>query len=360
MLYCLPIRPDPVKSNILFYSLAMLLLWGCSKFEPSYDEINSIQSEWLLPIAKTSVGFKDINEISKVEFDVYIAASELGFVSNTPIDIPNFQVDLLGPYIQQLPSIIKAIQYDSLLFTIELMNGFPITLGAGTTISFRNAPNLSDENLLFEWVISEPTPPGGIINLSAVSSSSYFNENIYIYIEDFQSPGGNDIVFSGLPLSITTKFEVIDLNYIELYTGNQILSIDTLPISIEEPGDTFGVATGGTATIYFDNLLPAHQRFQAYFLDDGIVIDSLFSAPGIINGCSVDANGVPGQLQTTKAIAPLSWAKWTKLAKSDKLVIHHYLNTNGYPGQFFRASEICKLDIQLVVDVSLTVNIGEL
>ncbi|MFN5295263.1 MAG: hypothetical protein ACK5BL_07005 [Flavobacteriales bacterium] len=349
-----------MKSNILFCSLAILLLLGCSKFEPSYDEINSIQSEWLLPIAKTSIGFKDINEISNLEFDVNVAASELGFVSNTPIDIPNFQVNLLGPYIQQLPPIMKSIQYDSLFFTVELINGFPITLGAGTTISYRNAPNLSDENLLFEWVISEPTPPGGAINFSAVSSSNYFNESVYIYIENFQSPGGNDIVFNDLTLSLSTEFEVIDLNYVDLYTGNQILSIDTLSISIEEPGDTFGVATGGTATIYFDNLLPAHQRFQAYFLDDGIIIDSLFSAPGTINGCGVDANGVPGEIQSTKAIAPLSWAKWTKLAKSDNLVIHHYLNTNNYPGQYIRANKNCKLDLQLVVDVLLNVNIGEL
>jgi hypothetical protein len=183
---------------------------------------------------------------------------------------------------------------------------------------------------------------------------------VYVYLENLQSPGGNDVVFTGQPLSILTEFEVIDLDYIELYTGNQILSVDTLSISIEEPGDTFGLATGGTATIYFDNLLPAHQRFQAYFLDDGIVIDSLFSSPGIINGCSVDENGIPGELQSTKAIAPLSWAKWTKLAKSDKLVIHHHLNTNNYPGQHIRANDDCKINLQLVVDVLLNVNIGEL
>jgi hypothetical protein len=349
-----------MKSNTLYSLLAILLLWGCSKFEPSYDEINSIQSEWLLPIAKTSIGFENIKEISKVDFDVYVAPSDLGFTSNTPIDIPSFEIQTLGPYVKQLPNIIKAIQYDSLLFTIELVNGFPITLGAGTTISFRNTPAIADNNLLFKWVLDEPTLPGEVINLTTVSSSNHFNENIYIYLEDLQSPGGNNIVFSGFPLSISTEFEVIDLNYIELYTGQQILSIDTLSISIEEPGDTFGTSTGGTATIYFDNRLPAHQRFQAYFLDEGIVIDSLFSTPGIINGCSVDANGIPGELQPSKAQAPLSWTKWTKLAKSDKLVIHHYLNTNGYSGQHIRANENCRIDLQLVVDVLLNVNIGEL
>jgi hypothetical protein len=349
-----------MKSTILYSLTAMLLLWGCSKFDPSYDEINSIQSEWLLPIAKTSVGFQNIKEISKIDFEVYVSPAELGFASNTPIDIPSFEIQTLGPYVKQLPSIVKTIQYDSLLFTIELVNGFPITLGAGTTISFRNSPAIADDNLLFKWIIDEPTLPGQVVNLTTVSSSNHFNENIYIYVEDLQSPGGNNVVFSGFPLSISTEFEVIDLNYIELHTGNEILSIDTLSISIEEPGDTFGVATGGVATIYFDNLLPAHQRFQAYFLDDGVVIDSLFSSPGMINGCSVDADGNPGELQSSQAKAPLSWSKWTKLAKSDKMVIHHHLHTNEYPGQHIRANENCRIDLQLVVDVLLNVNIGEL
>jgi hypothetical protein len=349
-----------VKHLSIWSLLGFLLLWGCAKFDPTYDEIRGIQSEWLLPIAKTSIGFENIKEISSIDFDVYLTPAELGYPSNISVDVPASGGLAFGPFMRPLPDIVQRIEYDSLVFTVSLVNGFPFSISPGTTINFRNTPNFNPANILFSWQIGEFTPPGGTLNFVANSSANYFEENIYITIENLGTPGGNDLVFSGLPLSISAEFDVIDLHEIQLHTNQEILSIDTLSISVEEPGDTFGLATGGTATIYFDNLLPANQRFQAYFLQNGFVVDSLLTEPGTIVGCGVTANGDPLSMQSTKAIAPLSWTKWTKIASCDKLVIHHYLNTNNYNGSNLKANEQCKIDLQLVVDVMLNINIGEL
>jgi hypothetical protein len=349
-----------VKQLSLWSLIGVLLLWGCSKFDPTYDEINGIQSEWLLPIAKTSIGFENIKEISSVDFDVYLTPAELGYPSNITVDVPAAGGLAFGPYLRPLPDIVHRIDYDSLKFTVSLVNGFPFSLSPGTTINFRNTPNFDPANILFSWQIGDFAPPGGTLNFAATSSANYFEDYIYVTIENLGTPGGNDLVFSGLPLSISADFEVIDLQEIQLQTNKEILSIDTLSISVEEPGDTFGVATGGAATIYFDNLLPANQRFQAYFLQNGNVLDSLLAEPGTIVGCNVTPSGDPLSMQSTKAIAPLSWAKWTKIASCDKLVIHHYLNTNNYNGSIIKANEQCKIDLQLVVDVMLNINISEL
>ena len=349
-----------MKHLIILSLVASLFMCGCFKFDPTYDEINGIQSEWLLPIAKTSIGFENIKEISKVQLEVYVSPSELGYPTNMPVNVPAVGGLVFGPYQKALPEIIQRIEYDSLGFTVSLVNEFPFTLSPGTTINFRNAPNFFSENILFSWQIGEFAPPGSTLNFSATSNSNFFEDFIYITIENLGTPGGNDLVFSGLPLSITAEFDVIDLKEIQLQTNMQILSVDTLSISVEEPGDTFGVATGGTATIYFDNLLPANQRFQAYFLQNGLVTDSLLSSPGIIEGCDVTPNGDPLSLKSTKAVAPLSWAKWTKISKCDKLVVHHYLSTNGYNGAFITANDACRIDLQLVVDVMLNINISEL
>jgi hypothetical protein len=350
-----------MNSRLLLAALVVLFFFGCSKFQPTYEEIDTLQSEWLLPIAKTTVGFKNIKEISNVEFDVFVSPSDLGFSSNVPLNIPSFTIPLLGPYERQLTDFVQEIRYDSLLFTIQLTNGFPFSLNAGTSVVFRNSPsNTDDSNLLFRWTLTEDAPPGGAINFTSISSDNYFNDVIYIYIENLSTSGGNNLTFSGIPITVATEFEVIDLNYVDIKTNQSLVSVDTLSISIEEPGDTFGVATGGSATVYFDNQMPANQRFQAYFLNDGIVIDSLFTSPAIINGCGVDAGGAPTSEENTSAVAPLSWSKWTKLSQSDKMVIHHYLNTNGYPGAYIRANNTCGIRLQLVADVILNVNIGEL
>jgi hypothetical protein len=337
-----------------------MLFFGCSKFDPSYEDINLVQSEWLLPVAKTTIGFENINEISKIAFDVNVTASAMGFPTNTPVDISNLEIPFIGPYVKEMPDILNRMEYDSLLFTIDFINSFPFTINAGTRISFRNTPEITTENLLFEWIISEPTPSGALVNASAVSTSNSFDDKIYIFLENFSSDGGTGLIFSEIPLTININFEVIDINAIELNTWRDFLSVDTLSVSIEAPGDTFGVSTGGIATVYYDNQLPVNQRFQAYFLNDGEVIDSLFTSPGIIDGCQIDGNGDPTSLETTNSIAQLSWSKWTKLAQSDKMVVHHYLNTSGYDGSLIRASENCHIKLQLVVDVNISINIGEL
>ena len=350
-----------MNSRILLAAWAVLFFSGCSKFQPTYEEIDTLQSEWLLPIAKTTIGFKNIKEISNVEFDVFVSPSDLGFSNNIPQTIPSFEIASLGPYPRQLTDFVREIRYDSLLFTIQLTNGFPFSLNAGTSVAFRNSPsNTNDSNLLFRWTLSEDASPQETISFTSVSSNNYFNDVIYIYVENLSTNGGTDLTFSGMPITVSTEFEVIDLNYVDINTNQWLVSVDTLSISIEEPGDTFGVATGGSATIYFDNQLPANQRFQAYFLNNGIVIDSLFTSPAIINGCGVDAEGAPTSEENTSAVAPLSWSKWTKLSQSDKMVIHHYLNTNGYPGPSIRANNTCVIRLQLVADVILNINIGEL
>jgi hypothetical protein len=121
-----------MNSKLLVAALAVLFFIGCNKFQPSYEEINTLQSEWLLPIAKTNIGFKNIKEISNLEFDVFVSPADLGFSIDLPLTLPNFEAASLGPYPRQLT------------------NGFPFSLNAGNSVTFRNSPdNTNDNNKLF-------------------------------------------------------------------------------------------------------------------------------------------------------------------------------------------------------------------
>lgn len=348
-----------MKNPFLLIFGVCALLSSCTKFNLEYNDFDGIQSEWLLPIAKTSLGFNDIKEISTVEFDFYLSPFELGYPTNSPVDVPAFTAKSFS-FNHQIVDIVHRIDYDSLGCTLSLFNGFPFSLSAGTTIILRNTPDNNNENIILSWEITENIPSGETIEFSSKTNSNFFEEFIYVTIENLGTEGGDNLSFSGTPLSLSVKLDVIDINQIELQANRQIISVDTLSISIEEPGDTFGIGTGGTATIYFDNLLPANQRFQAYFLQNGIVKDSLLSSPGTIVGCDVTNSGDPLSLRSSIAVAPLSWAKWTKLSYCDKMVIHHYLNTYGYSGPYIKANEQCKIDLQLVVDVLLNINISAL
>lgn len=350
-----------MKSRSIYSVLVFIFIGGCSKFQPSYDEIDSIQSEWLLPIAKTTLSFQNIEEISEVGFDIYLSPSDLGYSAGPNFNVPPFTVAMLGPYVRPLSELIKEIKYDSLQFEVELNNGFPFALSAGTSIVYRNTMSTSsDNNILFRWTLDSECPAGELIRSTQIVSNNYLNNAIYVFIENLSSSGGNNLQFSGLPINVNSELDVIDMEYVDLFTNKSLTSVDTLSISIEEPNDTFGRATGGKATVFFENQLPIDQRFQAYFLNNGVVIDSLFASPAIIAGCSVDFTGEPTSLQSSLAIAPLSWQEWTKLAQSDKLVIHHFMSTKAYNGEYVRANNQSQLQLQLVVDVLLNVNISEL
>lgn len=348
-----------MKNPFLLTLGVLALLSSCTKFSLEYNDFDGIQSEWLLPIAKTSLGFDDIKEISTVEFDFYLSPFELGYSTNSPVDVPAFTATPFS-FNHQIPDIVHRVDYDSLGCTLSLFNGFPFNLSAGTRIILRNTPDNNNENIILSWELTENTPSGETVEFSSKTNSNFFEEFIYVTIENFGTEGGDNLTFSGSPLSLSVKLDVIEINQIVLKTNRQILSVDTLSISIEEPGDTFGVGSGGTATIYFDNLMPANQRFQAYFLQNGIVRDSLLSSAGSIVGCDITTSGDPVSLRSSIAVAPLSWSKWTKLSYCDQMVIHHYVNTYGYNGPYINANEQCKIDLQLVVDVLLNINISVL
>jgi hypothetical protein len=343
--------------------VGVIVFMSCQKFTENLDELEAPNQEWLLPVAKSTINFDDIREITDIDLVLNINPNDLDLETNVVIDIPSITNRNLGAYPLPLPEIIHEVHFDSLSFTIELTNPFPFTISAGTELVYRNSQNTtSDSNVLLRWPLSQPLFAGQSTSLQQTVGKNFVQEAIYVYIENFSTPGANNQILTNTPLLIKTSFKLIDISKIELNEGHTLTSIDTvgIVIDLQDENQYSDDSSGGIATLYFDNTLPVNQRFQAYFLRNEQVVDSLLVSPAFIDPSLNSPGGDALNIVSSQSVATISWDRLNNLSSCDKLVIHHFISTQNNPNNPIVANETTSLQVQLVVDLKINFSIFRL
>jgi hypothetical protein len=212
---------------------------------------------------------------------------------------------------------------------------------------------------LLSWNLAQDIPAGQSASITQTISGNYVQETVFVFIENFSTPGGDNLFIENRPLLIETNFKLIDITKIEFNEGHTLTSIDTVGIVIDIPEetDTTDTDSRGTATLYFDNTLPVNQRFQAYFLRNNAVVDSLLVSPVLIEPSINDWEGNPLSIVSSESSSTLTWERINNLSDCDKLVIHHFISTINNPNDPIVANKSASLKVQLVVDLKFNLSI---
>lgn len=334
-----------------------MLLAACSKYNFSDKKWPAWESEWLLPLLKGAFNFEDIRELSQTKTTYNVPAMDIGFAEGVTVDVPVLDLPEVGPYKQALSPWIESVSFDSLRINLSFDNLFPIAIDAGTHFSFRKSEGTtSPSNLIYEHIVTSRIEPGARYSFDVVVQQNSLEDTLYIYLENFKSPGADDVVFATTPCVLQVETKVIDLKQVGLYSGKWLVETDTL--GIEWGADDLEFEdTVSTARIhcYIENALPVNQYLQIYFLDPITAqpIDSLLNLPLNISGCQTDAAGVPVNTTQASTSVDLSVNRVRKIRNTQRAVFYYQLNTLGYSQPVIRAGEQTYFSIQLTGDLKL-------
>jgi hypothetical protein len=345
---------------------ALLLLGACTKFSGNLNELPTSNSDWLLPLVKGKIGFDNLKRINSSVVGFDLPSTDLGYASGISVNVPPITVPELGPYIQPLSDWIHSVEFDTLQLKLTFNNVFPIAVGAGTRFSFRNSAGTGNpSNVIYEHVVPADIAPGQPYSFEVKVVNNSIGESLYMYLEQFTSPGGNSVTFSSAPSKMQLEVGIIDIKKVELNVGKSTVELDTVDVDFgDEELNTGQVDTSsyGTLNFFFDHALPIHMNAQIYFLDplNGQILDSLLTPPFALNGCQTNAAGDPLNVNSSKNSLFISTARINKIRKSNKAVVSFKMNTNGYPGPYVQMSDKTYLKLQITGDLHLSINLNDL
>jgi hypothetical protein len=354
------------KLNFLFTAFILMILVSCSKYNTNINELPTWNSEWLLPLVKGKLSFENIKELSNAKTSFDVPSIDIGYASGLQVNVPPINLPEVGPYKQPLSNWIHQVQFDSLEIDLSFTNVFPIAVGAGTKFSFRRTPTTADpNNIIYQHTITNDIAPNQSYTFNVDVINYAVSDTLYLYLEQFNSPGGNNVTFTSNPSKINIEVQIIDIKKVELYPDKSVVEQDTVEIDFgDEDTNTGGLDTSsnGTVNFFIDNALPINCYTQVYFLDpvSSVIKDSLLSTPLNIVGCNTDANGDPTNVKSSKTSFFISSQRIDQIKKSTKAIIVFKLNTNGYPPPYVLMSDQTYLKLQITGDLKLSFNLNSL
>lgn len=346
-----------IHYRLAWCTFVLLSMASCKKFVPEFSEADDLESEWLFPAVYTTVDFQTLKEVENQTFVIQVPSIDIGYASNIPFEVPPITLAQVGPYVVPISNFFERIQFNLLSVNVSLQNKFPLTIEAGTRVAFRNSAGTADDsNLIYRYALQSDVPPDGAISIETEVLSNFISDTLYVWLENFQSPGGSNLSFSSLPSTIQVQFKVIDLDYVEMTEQSTFNTEQALAINVDAEVDTTSANAVGTAYVYLDNAMPLDQTVQVYFLNAADqVIDSLFTSPATALAAAVDPQGNPLEVRSSRAEAPISYERWQRITDSNRAVIRYGLATGIGTDGVVRAASTTYLNAQLVFNVRLSV-----
>lgn len=349
------------RKNFFFILLAMpVLLYSCSK-----DKHTSANGDWLFPIAKGSLSLTSLNELKNKTYNVSIPALSINQPVGVPVSSPGISINHVGPFAMEVAPWLHRIDIDSLEVGASLTNNFPIPIGAGTHISIRNTGDADNSNIVARILVPNDVLPGSTFDFDIRVDNKFFGDSVYFFLDSFKSPPYANVVFTNTPSRLTVKLKVIAASFIQIYSNKVFSAIDTNDFTVGDD-DNLGSGSGGAVSdtsvsgylnVYFDNALPAHSTFQAYFLagDRATVLDSLFPSELKITGINTDASGNPLSVISTVTRVKVTRGRIDHIKQAKYVVTKANLNTIGYTTPWVSANRKAKLDVQLTGDLNIKI-----
>jgi hypothetical protein len=352
-----------MKKYSFVFTIAVMLLSACSKYNTNLNELPTWNSDWLLPLVKGQVSFENIKELndSKIVFD--IPALDIGYANIGLANVPPLSIANVGPYKQALSSWLHLVNFDSLQIQLTFTNRFPITIGAGTKFSFRRTADPKDpSNLIYQHALPQDLAPAETYSFDVIVNNNFLSDTLFQFLEQFSSPGANNVYFAGNKSELKVDVKIIDINRVELHAGKSLVEKDTVEIDFSKEETGTDTASHALVNFFVENALPVNFGIQIYFLDpvNSTITDSLLNTPLNILGCNTNAAGDPTGSIDAKTSISINTARISEIKKSRKAIISYKLNTLGYPPPYVVLSDKTYLKLQITGDLHLAFNLNSL
>ncbi len=353
---------------LLIALLGLCLTVSCQKFSLNPQK-QPWSSEWLVPVLKTSFSLENLKSLQNSTVSFQLAPVSIGIPSiGVPITVPPFTINHIGPFAQPVADWLHKANLDSLRLTVKMQNMFPIIIDSSTLVVFRNDPDTNNAaNILYSSVIGRDVLPNETFTLNVDVFNKSIEDTLYLYLDNFTSPGGSNITFNPQPSVITSTIKVIDVASMEIKTNHGFKFVDTVPTSFLL-GQGLNTGSGqslnlkgldsiatGLVHAFVDNGMSLNIDLQVYVLDvNQVKIDSFFTNRAtILGGNNNVSTGDPTHIETTDNLINLDKTKLGHLTQGSYYLFDFGMNSNGYPGTFVKMNRNAKVALQLVGDIKI-------
>lgn len=320
-----------------------------------------VVSQWLFPLIKGNLSMNDVTRLEGKVFQYTIQPSDIGFSTQTPINSPELFIDQIGPFAIPIDPIIHHLDIDSLEIALSFENLFPVTLDAGFMITLRQSRDtVSSQNIIWQQTFTQALQPNTTDSIQVHIHQAHLTDSIYFSIQQLHIDAFEQIVFDD-PINISCRIQKLRISELGLYSGKELHIQDTVSFNGNDINDLITQSeqwtdstSNGHLNFYFDNGIPVCTAFQMYFLQNHVVIDSLFDQGLLISGAGVDGSGNVNQILQQQNSIFLSTQKLKRIQPCNQLIYNFYLHTLQYsiPVVLLHPNNVMQL--QIVGDFSLT------
>lgn len=276
-------------ANIFLYTILILLIFSCKPIDP---EKIDWRPEVLAPILKSNLEIYDFEDLIFTGTEYKAEAGDLQipeYVPNIPIPVvPPINGIPLPPDYLKLSDFFNLIVVDSAAINLNFNNVFPIPIGKDTRMTIRDSIT---KELISEHLFIRDVPAGENYSFDFLIFDKQISQTIEVAIEEFNSPGGQNVTFDNETLVINVLIQFVKLDRVEVL--NDITYSDTSFSDINLNLNGSSNPYNGSLSLFLDNNFPSEFKIRLDLYDDNEnFIFSFFGEDGVrVESGVVDATG---------------------------------------------------------------------
>jgi len=344
--------------TVLFFA-AVLGLASCQK-EPYNND--PIQSEWLLPLMKSSVKPLTLTRLNNRHFSDAVELPDLGpMPSFSPIPLAFHDI---GPFELETTDLVLSAELETCLADLKVTNNFPVALEPGTKITVATPDGSGGTVVIATAEFSKGIAVGLRDSLELDLSGKTIGDKLLISISEITIAPYEDLTFGG-GLDFDMHIKTVTVKSVSVIPGREYVLRDTSDfdgsgLEFEENGPNIrGDVASAKMTFDATNQMPVNLNFQVSFLDDsGAVLHSLFASDAKVAGADYAAGVLVGEKKSALE-ANVSEIEIAAIKKATKVAYELRLDTHGYTEPSVTVSRGHLLAMKLVGNVNLVLRSSE-
>lgn len=257
----------------------ILTIFSCKPIDP---EKIDWKPEVLGPVLKSNLEIYDFEELifSNTAYEVEAGNLQIpGYAPNIPLPIvpPINGISLPSEYLR-LSEFFNLVVIDSADIDINFNNVFPIPIEKGTKLTIKDSIT---KELIAEHLITRDVAPNENYEFDFLIFNKSVSQTLEIQIEEFYSPGGQNVTFDNETLIVNVEIEFVNIDWVEIL--NDVSYSDTSTTEIDFNSDGSTDPFNGTLSLFLENNFPCDFRLQMDLYDDNDnFIYSFFGDEGVL------------------------------------------------------------------------------
>ena len=302
--------------------LSIIIIPSCN-YNLNNLDIPDWELELLGPIAQTELKLEDLVELQDLVFIENIGINELGLPVGV-IPFPMIALPVVGPVEKRIFDQFELLEADSVYMKVTLTNEFPFTLKQGTQLNFNNEISGS---LIFSFPLSEDLESNESTSIEVILLNTEVEPVLSITATNFSTGSTQGVLLESNDRAILT-FEMIFIRLSDVYIlpDKSVSFKDTVGFNLQGTGLS-ATALEGTLNLFVENTYPLEGEVQAYFFNSSeTIVDSLLDPRGVIELPLLAGTNVV-ESKESKLSAEISQDRINRLNTATKMFIFFELGT---------------------------------